>query len=69
MSKNNTVDLYFTVGVFLVSQYEYSLFIHFDDRSGRAAAPLLGLWVRMPPEALISVSCECCVLSEGLATS
>jgi hypothetical protein len=28
-----------------------------------AAACLLGLWVRIPPRACMSVSCECCVLS------
>ena len=28
-----------------------------------AAARLLGLWVRIPPGAQISVCCECCVLS------
>jgi hypothetical protein len=30
---------------------------------GSAAARLLGLWVRIPSEAWMSVSCECCVLS------
>ena len=39
------------------------------DRSGSglrrrsAASSLLGLWVRIPPRAWISVCCECCVLS------
>jgi len=28
-----------------------------------AAARLLGLWVRILPEAWMPVSCECCVLS------
>jgi hypothetical protein len=32
-------------------------------RRGCAVAPLLGLWARIPREAWISVSCECCVLS------
>jgi hypothetical protein len=32
-------------------------------RRGSAAARLLGLWVRVPPRAWVSVSCECCVLS------
>jgi hypothetical protein len=32
-------------------------------RRGCAAARLLGLRVRMPPEAWMSVSCECCVSS------
>jgi len=32
-------------------------------RRGSAAACLLGLWVRIPPESWMSVSCECCVLS------
>jgi hypothetical protein len=27
-----------------------------------AAAHLLGLWVRIPPEVWTSASCECCVL-------
>jgi hypothetical protein len=31
---------------------------------GSAAARLLGLWVRIPPGAWMSVSCECCVLSD-----
>jgi hypothetical protein len=30
---------------------------------GFTAARLLGVWVRIPPGAWISVSCECCVLS------
>jgi hypothetical protein len=30
---------------------------------GCATACLLGLWVRIPPGARVSVSCECCVLS------
>jgi hypothetical protein len=33
-------------------------------RRGSAAARLLGLRVRIPPGAWITVSCECCVLSE-----
>jgi hypothetical protein len=32
-------------------------------RHESAAAGLLGLWVRTPPGAWLSVSCECCVLS------
>jgi hypothetical protein len=32
-------------------------------RRGSAAARLLGLWVRIPPEACTSVCFECCVLS------
>jgi hypothetical protein len=32
-------------------------------RHGSAAARLLGLWVRIPAEAWMSVSCECRVLS------
>ena len=32
-------------------------------RRGPAAVRLLGLRVRMPPEELIFISCECCVLS------
>jgi hypothetical protein len=42
-------------------------------RRGSAAARLLGLWVRIPPRAWMSVSCECCVLlgrglCDGLVT-
>ena len=42
-------------------------------RRGSAAARLLGLRVRIPPGASMSVSCECCVLSgrvlcDGLIT-
>jgi hypothetical protein len=42
-------------------------------QSKATAAPLLGLWVRIPPGAWMSVCCECCVLSgrglcEGLIT-
>jgi hypothetical protein len=32
-------------------------------RRGSVAARLLGLWVRIPLEPRMSVSCECCVLS------
>ena len=32
-------------------------------RGGSAAARLLGLWVRIPPRAWMTVCCECCVLS------
>ena len=32
-------------------------------RRWSAAARLLGLWVRIPPEAWVFVCCECCVLS------
>jgi len=32
-------------------------------RRGSAADRLLGLWVRIPPGAWISVCCDCCVLS------
>ena len=32
-------------------------------RRRSAATRLLGLWVRIPPGAWMSVSCECCVLS------
>ena len=39
-----------------------------------SAFRLLGLWVRIPPGAWVSVLCECCVLSgrglcDGLITS
>ena len=34
-------------------------------RRRSAAARLLGLWVRIPPGAWMSVCCECCVLSGG----
>ena len=42
-------------------------------RRRSAVARLLRLWVRIPPEARISVCCECCVLSgiglcDGLIT-
>jgi hypothetical protein len=32
---------------------------------GSAAAPLLGLWVRIPSGEWVFVSCECCVLTGG----
>jgi hypothetical protein len=32
-------------------------------RRGSAAAPLLGLWVRIPPRVWMFVSGECCALS------
>jgi hypothetical protein len=32
-------------------------------RRGSAAARLLGLWVRIPPESWTFVPCECCLLS------
>ena len=34
-----------------------------SSRCGSAAARLLRLWVRIPPGAWMSVSCERCVLS------
>jgi hypothetical protein len=34
-----------------------------DLRRRSTAVRLLGLWVRIPPRAWMSVSCECCVLS------
>ena len=42
-------------------------------RRGSAAASLLGLWIRILPEAWMFVCCECCVLSgrglcDGLIT-
>jgi len=33
-----------------------------DLRHGSTAAHLLGLWLRIPPGALTSVSCDCCLL-------
>jgi hypothetical protein len=39
-------------------------------RRGSVAARLLGSWVRIPPGAWMSVSCECCVIQvEVSATS
>jgi hypothetical protein len=35
----------------------------FADPSGSTTIRLLGLRVRIPPEAWMSVCCECCVLS------
>jgi hypothetical protein len=32
-------------------------------RYGSAAIHLIGLWVRIPPRAWMSVCCECCVLA------
>jgi hypothetical protein len=34
-----------------------------------ATAPLLRVWVRIPPAAWMPVSCECCLLSEVSVTS
>jgi hypothetical protein len=34
-----------------------------DLRRGSKADPLLGFWIRIPSEAWMSVTCECCVLS------
>ena len=34
-----------------------------EGRSILCGARLLGLWVRIQPEAWMSVSCECCVSS------
>jgi len=41
------------------ARYQWSRGIRFRS----AAAGLLRLWVRIPPEAWKSLSCECCVLS------
>jgi hypothetical protein len=59
------------VKVYLVLKIILPIIIQEDaDLNGRAlqgagmrAACLLGLRVRIPPRAWISVSCECCVLS------
>ena len=40
----------------------------FTKKCVSARSRLLGLRVRIPMEALMSLSCECCVLSEFLAT-
>jgi hypothetical protein len=32
-------------------------------RRGPTVARILGMWVLIPPAALVSVSCECCVVS------
>jgi hypothetical protein len=40
-----------------------TLIIIYWGRRGSVAARFLGLWVRISPEAWMSVSCECCVLS------
>jgi hypothetical protein len=32
------------------------------SKRGSAAACLLGLWVRIPPGAWMSISCECCLV-------
>jgi hypothetical protein len=42
-------------------------------RRGSAANRLLGVWVRIPPEAWLSLPCDCCVLPgrglcDGLST-
>jgi hypothetical protein len=42
-----------------------------SDRPGFATVRLLGLRVRIPPGAWVSISCDCCVLSglcDGLIT-
>ena len=55
------------IGLFGRSQWPRGL------RRGSAAARLLRSWVRIPPEAWMSVCCQCCVLSgrglcDGLIT-
>ena len=39
------------------------MLVYADPRRGSAAASLLGLGIRIPPEAQMSVSCEFCVSS------
>ena len=34
-----------------------------QSKAGVCGPRLLGVWVRMPPEARLSISCECCVFS------
>ena len=47
-----------------LSLYIYThIYICIYKRRRSAAARLLGFWVRIPPAALMSVCCECCVLS------
>jgi hypothetical protein len=51
------ITVYIDCGMLCTSQWPRVL------RRGPAAVRLLGLQVRIPPGAWMSVSCECCVLS------
>ena len=53
----------YAVTLFIVDE-EFSPFkVLFADYNGFPGARLLELRVRMPPEVLMCVCCECCVLS------
>jgi hypothetical protein len=54
---------HFTLNIVTVHPFEGRSQWPCGLRRGSAAARLLGSWVRIPPEAWMSVSCECCVLS------
>jgi len=67
VSKWKVLIYSFNSGTFCPSQWPRG------QRRTLAAARLLGLWVRIPPGAWMSVCCECCVLSgrglcDGLIT-
>jgi len=50
--------------LFFISKLPYCRFWWPSALRRVSAAPrLMGLWVRIPPEAWMSVSCDCCVLS------
>ena len=62
------VEIY-KAAVFVVYQSQWPRVL----RRGSTAARLLGLWVRIPPGALMSVCVECCLLlgrglGDGLMT-
>ena len=65
----NVVSLYLFVKNMFTSPWDKHicnkivLCVAAHSNIGSAAARLLGWWLRIPPGAWISVSCECCVLS------
>ena len=63
-----TGSLFFVTFIFVILNSVYQSYlepipISRGLRHGSVAPHLLGLWVRIPPDELMSVSCECCVLS------
>ena len=53
------------VDIYMIPQCKYSCWSQWPRglRRRTAAVRMLTLWVRIPPGAWMSVSCECCVLS------
>jgi hypothetical protein len=56
------LNIFHIVAMFIVVTFRTVFHTECSLRRGSAVGRLLGLWVRIPPEARMFVPCECCVL-------